>query len=245
MIKALNVVDLPWDGETDPPVELVTLAEAKDYCRVDGAGDDSVIARLITSERRWIERYLGHALVKQRKKATYGGFRGVDLPGHEPGLRDAIVLPMGVLDAPPGGATLEDQIEAVLYQTTNAAGAVVEGGLPSDGFVVLDGSWHNLTYLRPKAGTSWPPTRGDGADLGGGHASVGGHTQRSGGAAVTVIYQAGIVVSAGDRVRVPGELLHVLLKRIAYALDNRGQPMPRALQEEFERELDAYRLFTV
>ena len=251
MIRAMSHQEIAWDAEIEPPVELVTLAQAKEHARVDGAGDDNVILRLIQSERRAIERYIGHYLVAQRVRAWFGGFTGTDLPGHTKGMRDALELPIGPIYAP-ADQVPKDRIDAVLYETTNAAGEVIISGLASDGYelvysaevpAALGGApnWHMLPLLRPPAGGSWPSSRGDGTDNAG---TTGGNAARTGRAAVHVTYTAGIVISEADRSVVPADLISVLLDRIAYRLDNRGQPMPMALQQEFERMCDPYKVFT-
>lgn len=51
---------------TSPVVEPVTLAEAKQHCRVDGNADDAYISALITAAREWVETYMDEALVHQQ-----------------------------------------------------------------------------------------------------------------------------------------------------------------------------------
>jgi uncharacterized phiE125 gp8 family phage protein len=48
---------------TAPPVEPVTLSEAKAHLRVDTATDDAYIGSLITAAREWCEQYLDRTLV--------------------------------------------------------------------------------------------------------------------------------------------------------------------------------------
>lgn len=50
---------------TPPSEEPVTLAEAKLHLRVDGTSDDTLIARLITQAREWVEAYTRRGLVTQ------------------------------------------------------------------------------------------------------------------------------------------------------------------------------------
>lgn len=50
---------------TPPQSEPVTLDEAKDHLRVDGSDQDSLLTGLITASRKWIEDYLGRALITQ------------------------------------------------------------------------------------------------------------------------------------------------------------------------------------
>ena len=51
---------------TQPAVEPVTLAEAKQHLRVDISDDDTYIGALITAARQWVEEYLDRALVSQQ-----------------------------------------------------------------------------------------------------------------------------------------------------------------------------------
>ncbi|MFN0133422.1 MAG: head-tail connector protein [Phycisphaerales bacterium] len=50
---------------TAPAEEPLSLQEAKDHLRVEVAADDSLIGRLITDAREWVERYTRRALVTQ------------------------------------------------------------------------------------------------------------------------------------------------------------------------------------
>src|SRR3989304_6240373 len=59
-----------------PPVEPITLAEAKTFLRVDVSNDDALIGRLVTAARDACERCTGRALVMQ----TWTLFRD-DWPG--------------------------------------------------------------------------------------------------------------------------------------------------------------------
>lgn len=53
-----------------PTTEPVTLAEAKDHCRLESSADDAIVASLITTSRLHVEAALGLALLSQRWKLT-------------------------------------------------------------------------------------------------------------------------------------------------------------------------------
>jgi uncharacterized phiE125 gp8 family phage protein len=55
---------------TPPASEPVTLAEAKNYLRVEHANDDAMIALMITAAREAAEAYLGTSFITQRWKMT-------------------------------------------------------------------------------------------------------------------------------------------------------------------------------
>jgi uncharacterized phiE125 gp8 family phage protein len=48
---------------TQPTVEPVTLAEAKQHLRVDTSTDDAYISALVKAAREWVEEYLDRSLV--------------------------------------------------------------------------------------------------------------------------------------------------------------------------------------
>jgi uncharacterized phiE125 gp8 family phage protein len=54
-----------------PPAEPVTLAQAKQYLRVDDTSEDSLITDLITAVRIYAEDYTGRSLTVQDWQVTY------------------------------------------------------------------------------------------------------------------------------------------------------------------------------
>ncbi|MBS0207512.1 MAG: phage head-tail connector protein [Planctomycetes bacterium] len=59
---------------TPPAVEPVTLAEAKDWARVEITDDDALITSLIVAARRYVEAHLKRALITQTWKLTADQF---------------------------------------------------------------------------------------------------------------------------------------------------------------------------
>ena len=59
-----------------PGEEPVTLAEAKAWCRIDGADDDALLAALIAAARLQVESLTGRALMTQSLAADARGGAG-------------------------------------------------------------------------------------------------------------------------------------------------------------------------
>jgi uncharacterized phiE125 gp8 family phage protein len=66
---------------TAPAVEPVTLAEAKNHCRVDTSADDALIQSYITTAREWVEDYIDRSLVTQQLVMKLDAFPAeIELP---------------------------------------------------------------------------------------------------------------------------------------------------------------------
>lgn len=59
---------------TAPVSEPVTLSDVKDYLRIDGTADDSLISDMIAGARDMVEKYLKRALITQTWKLTLDTF---------------------------------------------------------------------------------------------------------------------------------------------------------------------------
>jgi uncharacterized phiE125 gp8 family phage protein len=59
-------------ADVAPVTEPITLAEAKDYARIDGAAEDTLITSLIKVARLHCETYMGKAII--RKTVTIDSF---------------------------------------------------------------------------------------------------------------------------------------------------------------------------
>lgn len=62
------------DVVTPPAAEPVTIAEAKDHCRVVHNADDTLIGAQISAAREYVERIIGYALVAQSLRGTLDCF---------------------------------------------------------------------------------------------------------------------------------------------------------------------------
>ena len=62
-----NTLDLTGVGAAEP----VTLAEAKNYLRINNTQDDTIIASMITSARRQAEQYLNSDIVAKERVVYY------------------------------------------------------------------------------------------------------------------------------------------------------------------------------
>jgi len=54
-----------WKVTTHPATEPITLQELKDFARIDGTDEDTLLNSFIESARRACENYLGRALIEQ------------------------------------------------------------------------------------------------------------------------------------------------------------------------------------
>jgi uncharacterized phiE125 gp8 family phage protein len=54
-----------WKVTTNPLVEPITVQELKDYARIDGNTEDSILSSIIKGTRLLTENYLGRALIEQ------------------------------------------------------------------------------------------------------------------------------------------------------------------------------------
>lgn len=71
-----------WQVVTAPTIEPVTLAEIKEWARIDGVSQDTTITALITSCRQLMEEYLNRALLYQKIELIMDEWiaRDVELP---------------------------------------------------------------------------------------------------------------------------------------------------------------------
>jgi uncharacterized phiE125 gp8 family phage protein len=56
---------------TGPTIEPVSLAEAKDHCRIDSAEQDGLLAGYLLAARQHVEMYTGRALMQQTFDAKF------------------------------------------------------------------------------------------------------------------------------------------------------------------------------
>ncbi|MDJ0449241.1 head-tail connector protein [Methylocystis sp. JR02] len=92
---------------TDAASEPVTLADAKAYCRVDLAEDDTLITSLIKAARRHVEKETGLALLTQSWQAVYDRWPDTAPQGASTqwwdGVREgplSALIPTGLIEIP-------------------------------------------------------------------------------------------------------------------------------------------------
>ena len=81
-----------------PGEEPVTLAEAKAWCRIDAADEDTLLTALIAAARLHVEALTGRALITQTWRLVLN---------HVPRLVELPVVPALALVEAPGGAVLQ------------------------------------------------------------------------------------------------------------------------------------------
>ena len=132
---------MPTDRITDATVEPVTIAEAKAYRRelMEDAGNDAIIALLITSARLDAEHRLQRTLISTVWRLTLDAF-----PTASTGYKDGLIrLPMGKTIA----------VQSVKY--VDESGALQT--LAADQYLVdLAG---DVARIAPAYGTTWPAVR--------------------------------------------------------------------------------------
>lgn len=124
---------------TPPAVEPVTLAEAKQHCRVDTTNDDAYIGSLITAAREWCEAYCDETYVHTQYRMTLDSFpTEIELP--RPPMATS-----GTATAVSVTYTMENQATAVL---STAEYRVDRDSTPGVLRTLYNGSWpsHLLDY---------------------------------------------------------------------------------------------------
>jgi hypothetical protein len=71
MSRLLSHTITPIQPESESLADVVTLQEAKDYCRVDFNEDNSLFARLIASSRLSLQEYTGRVFLAANCTAIY------------------------------------------------------------------------------------------------------------------------------------------------------------------------------
>ncbi len=123
---------------TQPPVEPVSLAEAKAHIRVDSEDDDALIQGLIASAREWVENHLDRTLIRTQWQMRLDYFP------------HTISLPRQPF-------TQEQHLQSVAISYTDAMGSVIV--LPASNYRVL-GDRTPAVVMPPYSG-SWPSARYD------------------------------------------------------------------------------------
>ena len=127
---------------TDVSAELILVAEAADFLRVDSNGDSpptypnqTTIESLITAARQWTEEYLYRRIGVQTLELTLDGFPTVNQRG--------ITLPSPLINT--------DPITSFKYLDTEGTEQTMD--LDTDYVLAIDSE---PAEIRPKDGGSWP-----------------------------------------------------------------------------------------
>ena len=86
-----------------PGEEPVSLAEAKAFCRIDGADEDALTGALIAAARLHVESITGRALVEQSWRLVLDRVTGLVVPL-------PVVPAMALVDAPDGAVLQGDAV---------------------------------------------------------------------------------------------------------------------------------------
>lgn len=127
---------------TQPTIEPVTLAEAKQHLRVDSNDDNAYIVGLVRAAREWVEEYLDRTLI-----LTQWTVRADRFP---PDSTDEIELPR-----PPMATSGASTAVSVTYTLENGTTAAYSTSL----FRVDRHSTPGA--VKPLYGQTWPPHRQD------------------------------------------------------------------------------------
>lgn len=127
---------------TAPSVEPITLAQAKEWCRIDSddtSQDTTVLPMLIAAMRRYAEHLTGRAFIQRSLQLV--------MPGWPP-LTDPCLPPQIELPFPPLG-----EVTSITYLDING----VEQTLATDQYTVHD--WREPALVVPAYLAVWPYTR--------------------------------------------------------------------------------------
>ena len=102
-------------AETAPVVEPVTLAEAKEYARIDGSTEDTLITSLIKMARLHCESFTGKSLIPKTVTVTSFTYPYQFQMPYGPLLAENNVTKCVTLDQNAVETTLNYQINAGLY----------------------------------------------------------------------------------------------------------------------------------
>ena len=102
-------------AETAPVVEPVTLAEAKEYARIDGIAEDTLITSLIKAARLHCESFTGKSLIPKTVTVTSFTYPYQFQMPYGPLLAENNVTKCVTLDQNAVETTLNYQVNAGLY----------------------------------------------------------------------------------------------------------------------------------
>jgi uncharacterized phiE125 gp8 family phage protein len=100
--------NMVWEVSTEPAIEPVTTAEFKEFARVDGSSEDTLIDGFIKSSRILTERFLNRKLITQTITASMDFW---------PSKR--LVLPSGPLQSITEIKTIDEDATETTYSSDN------------------------------------------------------------------------------------------------------------------------------
>ena len=127
---------------TQPTLEPVTLAEAKQHLRVDSHDDDAYIAGLIRASREWVEEYLDRTLVLTQWTVRFDRF--------PPDSTEEVELPRPPMAT--AGTATAISVTYTLEAGTTAAYSTSLFRVDRDS---------TPGAIKPLYGQTWPPHRQD------------------------------------------------------------------------------------
>jgi hypothetical protein len=188
---------------TPPAEEPISLADAKDYLRIDQSvtADDAVISAMISAARRYAEHWLGRVLITQTLEYASDGFPF----GESSGYYNRTIRELGpgsLTNWLPGTAWAPIEIPRPPLQSIVSVQYYDQAGA----WQTLDPSAYQVSKseparISPAINTAWPITHPQGIET------------------VRIQFIAGY----GDASAVPPTIRAALLLWVAFLYENRGE----------------------
>lgn len=194
------MIDYRLDLVTAPTIEPVTLTEVKDYMRVSGTSEDTLITNLIVVARTAAESYTRRAFLTQTwnllrddwptangKAPWWDGVK--QLPISIVKGQKTVFIPLPPLQSVTSIKTYDDDDAATTFATSNYQVSVYSGDFANKGRVTLRDD-----------GSGWPTFERN-AD------------------GIEIKFVAGYGATAAD---VPGQIKQAIMSEVSFLYENRG-----------------------